>query len=118
LWSIPFGTYSRIFPEKIDVSETTIPFEFIQIRKSVPFPRIYLRKEHRKNAWHMTKERAKKSKKVSKKAGSTKKDFQKIIDILDGVEPKVTESISPFMDIYWAEESEVPKEEDPGKTGS
>jgi hypothetical protein len=58
------------------------------------------------------------SKKGKKKTRKTKKAFQKIIDLLDGKTPKPSKTVIPFMDIYWAEDSEVNTETHPKRTGS
>ncbi len=64
----------------------------------------------------MAKEASKKNKKARKRVQSTKKDFQKIIDLLEGKHSTEAPLIAPYMDIYWAEESEVLKEDDPDKS--
>jgi hypothetical protein len=58
------------------------------------------------------------SKKGKKKIRKTKKAFQKIIDLLDGKSPTLSKKVIPFMDIYWAEDSEVNTETPPKRTGS
>jgi hypothetical protein len=57
-------------------------------------------------------------KKAKKKAKKAKKSLQPIIDILNGVPPREPKPVKSFMEIYWAEESEVPGQSSRSRTGS